>query len=483
MQSSAVGRIAGIVSDSSRRPIVDATISVVGTRFIAISDAQGRFVIAVVPVGSYALRVQRIGRRATRVSDLQVRAGETSTADITMSAAAVQLGGVVVSASRQAERLTDAPASVTRIDASDIANTFGNSFVPSLRDVEGIDYNQIGVTSATINARGFNSSANNRVLMMEDGRVDVLVASGLPVGGQTTIPKVDLAGIEVVLGPGSALYGPDATNGVLTLQTKDPREYQGTTFEVSGGNHAFRDFQLRHAGVSTNGRVGYKVSGEYLSTNDFQNQLRYANDIDERGIGGAVDWATDVARGEGGLVYYRGAQRYEVNAGASQSNGVAQTITGRDQLVNAQYRHAQFKWSAPRWYASVYATQSMSGKSFAIDRFSTVRAATPATIRDDSIARLSDFPSVGRLYAADVQHSVDLPRLRRTHVIVGAQLRRDEVNSRREWLTDRLTSENVALYQGGLYAQSETPLSPEWRLVAAARIDKGTAYRTTASPK
>ncbi|NIQ58653.1 MAG: hypothetical protein GWN71_36435, partial [Gammaproteobacteria bacterium] len=45
----------------------------------------------------------------------------------------------------------------------------------------------------------------------------------------TTVPKVDLAGAEVIIGPGAALYGADATNGVLSLRTKDPLQYPGTT--------------------------------------------------------------------------------------------------------------------------------------------------------------------------------------------------------------------------------------------------------------
>ena len=66
------------------------------------------------------------------------------------------------------------------------------------------------MTSVGINARGFNSSFNNRMLMIEDGRVSVLPENGLPVGTLTATPKVDISGIEVLVGPGSALYGPDA---------------------------------------------------------------------------------------------------------------------------------------------------------------------------------------------------------------------------------------------------------------------------------
>jgi len=477
------GRITGTVSDSARRPLDHASVSVVGTRHGAISDANGRYTIAGVTAGTYTVRVQRIGNRMVEIPNVSVTEGGATTVDATLSAAALQLGGVVISASRRVEKITDAPATVTRIEAAQIANSVGNSFAPALKDVKGIDFIQVGITAVAINARGFNSSFNNRMLMMEDGRIAVLPENGLPVGGFTTIPKVDLAGVEVLVGPGSALYGPDASNGVLTLQSKDPRQYQGTTLEVAGGSRHFMDVQARHAGVTRSGRIGYKVSGEYLSADDWQNQLRYSGNVSEQGKGGRVDWKTDVMRGEGALVYYAGDSRLEFNAGASKSNGVGQTNVGRNQLADWQYRHAQVRFTAPRLYANVYATQSLSGDTYAINRYSSARLSLPATISDDSVARLSDFPAEGRLYAAEVQGNYTVAPLLDTRFVFGAQLRRDDVSSKREWLLDRLTGENLILNQQGVYAQSETPLSSQWRVVLSGRYDKSTAYEANFSPK
>ncbi|MBK9411165.1 MAG: carboxypeptidase regulatory-like domain-containing protein [Gemmatimonadetes bacterium] len=221
------GRIAGTVSDSAKRPLDNASVSVVGTRYGAISDASGRYTVNNVPAGTYTVRVQRIGNKAVEVPNVVVTAGATAEVNVSLNAAALQLGGVVVSASRRVEKITDAPATVTRLEAAQIANSVGNSFAGALKEVKGIDYIQVGMTAVAINARGFNSSFNNRMLMMEDGRVAVLPENGLPVGGFTSIPKVDLAGVEVLIGPGSALYGPDASNGVLTLQSKGSEAVPG----------------------------------------------------------------------------------------------------------------------------------------------------------------------------------------------------------------------------------------------------------------
>nr|MBA4157394.1 TonB-dependent receptor [Gemmatimonadota bacterium] len=228
------GRIMGTVAGQDGSALHGVEVSVVGTRLGTLTNAGGQFVIAGVPAGTQQLRVSYIGFRDI-VELIDVRAGDVVQVSIRLEGAPVELGGVVVSAARRAQRITDAPATITRIDAEVIANSPGASFAAALKNVKGLDFIQTGMTTAAINARGFNSSFNNRMLMMEDGRIAVLPENGLPVGQFTAIPKIDLAGIEVLVGPGAALYGADASSGVVTLQTKDPRLFPGTSIEVTGG--------------------------------------------------------------------------------------------------------------------------------------------------------------------------------------------------------------------------------------------------------
>ncbi|MEO5580600.1 MAG: carboxypeptidase regulatory-like domain-containing protein, partial [Gemmatimonadaceae bacterium] len=299
------GRLAGQVTDSSRAVLAGTQISVVGTRLNAVTNESGRYSIGGIAPGTYDLRVQRIGQRARTVNGVVIGAGTETQVNVTLAALPLSLGGVIVTASRRPEKITDAPATVTRIDAAAIQNTVGNSFAPALKAVKGLDFIQVGVTAVAVNARGFNSAFNNRMLMMEDNRIAVLPENGLPVGAFTATPKVDLAGIEVLVGPGSALYGPDASNGVITLQTKDPREYPGTTLEAAGGSRSFADVQGRHAGVIGD-RWGYKLSGEYQTADDFENQNIYAPIVTNGPVSPELnaDWKTNVIRGSGAIVYY-----------------------------------------------------------------------------------------------------------------------------------------------------------------------------------
>ncbi len=470
------GRITGTVVGEGGSPLADAQITVVGTGIGATSRADGQFVLTGVPTGSREILVLRIGY-LSRTRSVDVTESGAAPVTVTMQPSTVQLGGVVVSASRRVEKLVDAPATITRIDAAEIENTVGNSFSGALKAVKGIDFIQTGMTSVAINARGFNSSFNNRMLMMEDGRIAVLPENGLPVGTMTAIPKVDLAGIEVLVGPGAALYGPDASNGVLTLQTKDPRQYPGTTVEVAGGNRSYRDLQMRHAGVRN--KVGYKVAGEYQGADDWENTITYAGGRPELN----TDFNTSVLRGTGALVYYQGDGRFEASAGASQSNAVGQTNVGRNQLIDWVYNFQQLKYVSPRFYANAYRAQSLSGESYALNRYATARPVLPAAISDDSVRKLSDWPADGRLYAAEVQTNFDVRQLLGTRVVVGSQFRNDLVSSGREWLTDRQTGEDLSIRQLGGYVQTETPIAQLFNVVLAARYDKHEDYDAQFSPK
>jgi iron complex outermembrane receptor protein len=493
-----VGRISGTVTDSTKAPLVGAQIGIVGTRLGAMTDASGRFTITGVDAGTYEVRVQRIGERMKSVTGVVVRAGEDTRVDVQLSRAPLALSGVVVSASRRAEKITDAPATITSVSSDVIDNAVGNNFAGVLKEAKGLDFIQTGMTSIAINARGFNSSFNNRMLMTEDGRVSILPENGLPVGTLTATPKVDIAGIEVLVGPGSALYGPDASNGVLALTTKDPRAFKGATIELTGGNRNYRDIQARYANVI--GNWGFKVAGEYQAAKDWQNFVYYtatgtllpdtftttppATVVRESALKDPINWDTGVIRGTGAVVYYRGDQRIELSGGMSQTDGVGQTNVGRNQLRDWDYNVFQARYSTPHWYFNAYRAQSQSGTSFALNRFGGAQlTAANASLSADSLRKLSDWPSDGRMYATEVQGNYDVRPLLNTSVVFGAQYRNDVVSSDRQWLWDRITKEDVSNAQTGIYAQTTTPVVRWLDVVLAGRLDDPENYDKQWSPK
>ncbi|HEV2121416.1 MAG TPA: TonB-dependent receptor, partial [Chloroflexota bacterium] len=236
----------------------------------------------------------------------------------------------------------------------------------------------------------------------------------------------------------------------------------------------------------------YKVTGEWQDAQDWENFLTYNIAVTpgappvpmrEDALGeNSIDWRSRVIRGSGTLAYYLGNSRLELSGGASETDGVGQTNVGRNQLRGWQYNFLQARYTTPNWFFNLYRTQSQSGESFAINRYADALARNP-TLSSDSLRMLSDWPSDGRMYAAEVQNNFSLPALLNTEVVWGAQYRRDVVSSDRQWLSDRLTGEDIEIGQVGVYGQVETPIIPALNLVMAARFDDHENYDAQFSPK
>ncbi len=485
------GRITGRVSDAQGGAVAGVQVLASPAGLSATSGEDGRYTVRGVPAGTYVVRVYRFGFKARTIAGVAVAANADTKLDVSLEAATVQLGGVVTSASRRVEKITDAPATITRIDEAQIANSIGNSFASALKEVKGLEFIQTGILSSAVNARGFNSSFNNRILQVEDGRIGVLAESGLPVGSLTTVNKLDLAGVEVLVGPGSALYGPDASNGVVTLQTKDPRQYPGWAMELDGGSRRFYDAQMRYAGNS--GRFGYKVSGEYVAVNEFENAVFYpavaagGTPIPEKD----ANWRNDIIRGSGSAAYYfDGGGRLMATVGASKLNGIGPTNVGRNQLQNYGYRDYQLAFASARWFAQAYMSNSVSGTTFQLNGLAQNSVRFPS-LTYDSLKSISAFPSDGRLQAAEIQNNFSIGMLAKTgisaidntHFTYGGQIRRDRVSTYGHWLSDRATGSPILVGQKGVYGQMETPLSEMFRVVLAGRYDKHDRYDAQFSPK
>ena len=103
----------GRLEESGRRRA--GLVSAVGLS--AESGADGKYTVTGVPAGTYQVRVYRLGFKAKTMTGVTVTAGQSASLAVSLEAAMVQLGGVVVSASRRVEKVTDAPAAITTIDA------------------------------------------------------------------------------------------------------------------------------------------------------------------------------------------------------------------------------------------------------------------------------------------------------------------------------------------------------------------------------
>ncbi len=262
------GTITGKVTDAaSGAPIENVEIRATGAQtYGAISGPDGTYRLVNLADGSYTIVARRIGFEPKTITN--VRAG--ATLNISMNTRAAQLDQTVVTASRsRPEKALDAPAQISVITSERIEERPAVTVTDHLRGTPGIDISKGGIAQANVVARGFNNAFSGSMLMLQDYRFAGVPSLRVNVPFLFTGTNEDIDRMEVLLGPASALYGPNSSSGVLHVITKSPFNSQGTTISVDGGERSIIRTGLRHAG-KVNNKLAYKVSGEYMQGRDWE---------------------------------------------------------------------------------------------------------------------------------------------------------------------------------------------------------------------
>lgn len=170
----------------------------------------------------------------------------------------------VTTATRRDDRLNEIPAAVWVITQDDIRRSGAINVPEVLRLAPGLHVAQIDETTWAISARGFNSRFSNKLLVLVDGRTIYSPAFGGVWWGPQTMPMDDIERIEVIRGPGGALWGANAVNGVINIITK--RASQTAGFRATG------EYGIG-SGASASARFGGSAAGGdwrvYVKHSDF----------------------------------------------------------------------------------------------------------------------------------------------------------------------------------------------------------------------
>ena len=181
----------------------------------------------------------------------------------------------VVTASRQTVSVLESPSSATIITREDILHSGFNSVSQLLRFVAGVDFFQASAAGPNVGMRGVNGAQANHVLVLVDGRPIFNPARNS--NQCALIPEFpnDIERIEVVRGPGSALYGSHAFAGVINIITRTPEEIDGIDLMASPGTFGSGLYNF-NAGARK-GKLQYKLLGGWTqvsSPSDHHNQVK-----------------------------------------------------------------------------------------------------------------------------------------------------------------------------------------------------------------
>lgn len=154
----------------------------------------------------------------------------------------------ITSVSRRPEALADAAAAIYVISAEDIRRSGVTSLPEALRLAPNLNVQRVNSVDYAVSARGFNGyETSNKLLVLIDGRsIYSTLHSGVFWDARDVMLQ-DVERIEVISGPGGALYGSNAMNGVINIITRPATETRGTLISLGAGDDD-ADWALRHGG-------------------------------------------------------------------------------------------------------------------------------------------------------------------------------------------------------------------------------------------
>ena len=197
----------------------------------------------------------------------------------------------VTSVARREETVSHSPAAIYVITQEDIRRSGARSIPDALRLAPGLNVAQVEAHTWAVSSRGFNGVFANKLLVLIDGRsVYTPLFSGVYWDAQDVVIE-DIDRIEIIRGPGAALWGANAVNGVINITTKRVADTQGGLLTMGGGNEE-RAFTTFRFGGKLGDDLHYRVFGKAMARDDSEKvDGSAANDGWRMGrLGFRIDW-------------------------------------------------------------------------------------------------------------------------------------------------------------------------------------------------
>jgi len=485
--SSIAGRITSL---GSGWPVVGALVEAHGPgearSHAVLSNQEGRYRLSGLAPGLYVISVTAMGFGTQTADTVRVTSSGPATVSMSLEPIPIVLNPLTVTASRRVEKALEAPAHVTVIEEGEIDARPAPSVADHLRSATAVDMWTGGLQTTRVVTRGFNSVFSGSLHALTDNRIASLPS--LRVNSLSAIPQTsdDIQRIEVVLGPGAALYGPNTAKGVLHIITKSPIDDPGSSLSVAGGERSVLHLTGRSA-VRLSSRFGVKISGQYFKGHDWQ----YSDPVETAERKSVDDdfeaWARTQPVGLGEAELRRRADRigardpdaarYSLDARADWRptpdlsliltagrtdaiKGIELSGVGATMGENWTYSYYQARATYGRWFAQGYVNANDAGSTFMLQN--------GAPVVDRS-----------KLWVAQLQHSRSWRDLDLTYggdLMVTRPETGGTIHGRYEG------QDNYSEY--GAYLQAKAALSPKLDLLLAGRWDRHTALNDDAlSPR
>lgn len=262
--------ISGTVEDlTTRDPLIGASVVVKGTTDGTVTEFDGSFTLNTSVNFPFTIEITYVGFTPI---DLEVLSA-TQKLDIKLSESAITTEVVEVKGRRISEKQRQSPLTVEALDNIAIKETPAANFYDGLGALKDVDLTAASLGFKIINTRGFNSTSPVRSLQIIDGVDNQSPGLNFSLGNFLGASELDVNRVNLIVGASSAFYGPNAFNGVISMETKDPFLQRGLSAMVKGGDRNLFEGGIRWADAvkNKNGHavLGYKMNFFYFQADDW----------------------------------------------------------------------------------------------------------------------------------------------------------------------------------------------------------------------
>jgi len=260
-----------IIDESNGEPLIGANVVLKddpskGT----ITDWDGSFSIKV-PSTPIILNISYIGYLE---KDITINAaGDFQKISLAEDAVTIDLG-IEVTGQRVSDKQKAAPLTVETMDILAIKETASENFYDGLGAMKGVDLTAASLGFKIINTRGFNSTSPVRSLQIIDGVDNQSPGLNFSLGNFLGSSDLDVLRVDMIQGASSAFYGPNAFNGVISMETKNPFYQKGLSAKLKIGERNLASGAFRWAdtfkNLDGNEVFGYKLNFYYLRADDWE---------------------------------------------------------------------------------------------------------------------------------------------------------------------------------------------------------------------
>ncbi len=404
--------------------------------------------------------------------------------------------------------ITRAPAVATVITARDIAVMGATDLDQVLESVPGLHVSMSSVALRPIyEFRGIATKYNPQVLMLVNGNpiTNVLWGDRGEVWGG--MPLENVARIEVIRGPGSALYGADAFSGVINVITKTAADIKGTEYGLRAGSFNSRDVWTQYGG-----KLGVLDAAFYLGVGKTDGQKGIIQQDAQSAWDGI--FATNASRAPGPINAERKAidaradlsheawrlraayQKREVGTGAGVAGSLDPNGRGHASKLYLNMSYEKTNW-APNWdvsgVAGYYNIKEKGDPAYTLFPAGSFGGAFPnGMIGNPGHSERHSNASVSAFYTGFEQHRIRLGTGYRVENLYEAQETKNfdaAFSPLSGGLTD-VTGNPALVYMlphkrnvSYAFAQDEWSFAKDWALTAGVRHDRYSDFGGTTNPR